>query len=276
MKPMTQHLLKVLLFLYSGSALGQGYLSVSGIAALTQNQLKSVSYKDGFGLALAWLSNERKFNDRWDWQLGAHFDWSFHGTRTFNVALNTPVPDNGLLTVDNQSAAIYAMFQLCRNEGWIRPYWTLAAGPREYNTSQVIKADNPLSNPDFESETTTNRVVYTGRMHVGLGFGGLIHLNENVIVDLGLLYSYGGVGAVQPLKKVQQDGNRMIYDHVQSSTDILLVRVGFRFSLNLESINPGYLYSPSDHTYQSNYPAPTRAPKQRLQTKPGTVPPASR
>ena len=152
----------------------------------------------------------------------------------------------------------------------VTPYVDLLFGHRNYSTNTYIAANNPELNPDYETTTIKNRIVFTQRMHYGAGVGVNYKLNENVSIESSIAYTFGDAGAVMPLKDVTQNpgGNEVYFDYTKNvKTDILLINAGFQFQLWKR-----YRTSTPRST-QPNTPTNTRYKDPPTQTSPKTSDP---
>lgn len=252
MKPLLLSTL-LLFFLVNGKAqtfkAERGTLSFGLHLACPQNDFRETEYDDGWGFNWSYLSRGYPYKSPLNVQFGARMDFAAMQRKSFNVALATPVPDNGEYEVRNN---MYGLFAVARinfdNASPVTPYLDLLVGHRNYGTHSTTTANNPDLNPDYESVSYQNRVVHTKRPHYGAGAGLLYKLSQNTYFEAGATFTFGGEGAVMPLKDVTQasGSNEVQFNYTTSATDILLINAGFRFQLYKKyRVRPPQVTSPS-------------------------------
>ncbi len=249
---------------YAQTSVNRGNLGIGLHAACPQSELKDIEYDEGIGLNLSYLSRRFPYKSQNNFQLGVRMDFANMQSKSFDVALATPVPDDGTLKVHNN---MYGLFLEGRvNFGLDRkviPYASLLFGHRNYSTNNTLTANNPELNPDLESVTYDNRIVHTQRMHYGGSVGLSYRMSDNVSLESSVTYTFGDIGAAQPLKDVTQStgGNEVYYNYSTVKTDILLINLGVRFELfkhynrpiNAETTSP----EPRNTRYRDTSPAPS-------------------
>jgi opacity protein-like surface antigen len=246
------------------TSVSRGNLGFGLHAACPQNELKEIKYDEGIGINMSYLSRKFPYKSEKNFQIGVRMDFANMQSKSFDVELATPVPDDGVLKVHNN---MYGLFLEGRFNYGIHdkvvPFASLLVGHRNYSTNNTITSNNPELNPDIEGVSYNNRIVHTQRFHYGGSIGVSYKLNEKVSFDAGATYTIGEVGAVLPLKDVVQSngGNEIYYHHTQAQTDILLINLGVRIELfkhyrqryNSETTNP----EPSNKRYRDVSPAPS-------------------
>jgi len=275
------HILFVALFLICiASTNAQSYWTFGGHGAFPQNELKKSGYDNGGGVHLGIMGRMRPATSTgiYNFQWGVFTDASWLSHKNFGVMINTPVPDNGKVRINNYSLSFYGVLRNAWDFDKYMLYADFVFGPRGYFTNQTITAENPNLNPDYESLTTNRDVVHTTRFQKGIAAGFLYKLSPHVYADFGFTYAMGPKGLVQPLKDVFQEGNEIRYKPKRADTDILLIRAGFVFKIQLNSSGPSN-YSP---TPQQNNNTKTRttsprpsspAPvKKKIEIKPNSKP----
>ncbi len=262
----------------------QSYWAIGAHGAFPQNNLKKTGYSNGGGIHFSAMNKLRPINKVgiYNYQFGLFSDFSWLGHRNFGVMINTPVPDNGKVRINNTSASIYSVLRNAWDFDKYMLYADLVFGFRSYYTQQTITAENPELNPDYQSVTTYNDVVFNNRFHKGIAGGFLYRLNPNLYADFGFTYSLGAKGLVQPLKDIYQEGNELRYKPTSSNTDILLIKAGivFKFNNNGSSGNgqPSSNYGQDDYNTNTRTrttttgPRPTPAPKKQIEIKPNSDP----
>lgn len=258
----------------------RGTLGIGLHLACPQGELRDIEYDDGWGLNLSYLTRGYPYQSPINVQFGARMDFAAMNHKDFTVDINTPVPDDANMEVRNNMYGLLALGRM--NFGYnqkVTPYVDFLAGHRNYGTHNTITANNPELNPDYESISYTNRVVFTKRFHYGMGIGATYELTENVLLEAGATYTVGGVGAAMPLPDVNQanGSNEVIYEYSEVRTDILLINTGFRFKLykHYRTYNPSETTpsTPTDRRYKDTQPPPrTSDPviKDRPSKKPTT------
>ena len=204
-------------------------LALHAFVACPQNDFDATGYDHGGGMGISYLSKHFEFVP-FSFQYGARMDFAGMKSKTFDVALATTVPDNGELKVKNSMYGTFLEGRFNLKKEYVRPYFSVLVGHRSYSTSNTITANNPELNPDTESVSYDDRVVYTNRFHAGGSLGVSYVIDKRWQVDAGATYTWGGSGTVQPLKDVYQlpGKNEVVYDYTTSRTDILLIQAGFR------------------------------------------------
>lgn len=249
----------------------KGSIGLGFNVACPQSELKDIEYDDGFEFNMTYLSRKFPYQSEINVQLGARMDFGGMGKKEFEVDLATPVPDKGNYQINNRTYALMAVGRI--NFGYdkkVTPYVDLLFGHRNYSTNTYITADNPALNPDYETTTVNNRIVFTKRMHYGAGVGVNYKLNENVSIESSIAYTFGDAGAVMPLKDVTQNpgGNEVYFNYTENvRTDILLINAGFQFQLWKR-----YRTNAPTNT-QPNTPTNTRYKDPPTQTSPKTSDP---
>lgn len=248
-------ILFVALFIISSvNTNAQSYWTFGGHGAFPQNELKKAGYDNGGGIHLGIMGRMRPATSTgiYNFQWGVFSDVSWLGHKDFGVMINTPVPDNAKVRINNYSLSFYGVLRNAWDFDKYMIYGDLIFGPRGYFTKQTITAENPNLNPDYESVTTYDDVVYTTRFQRGIAAGFLYKLHPNVYADFGFTYATGPKGLVQPLKDVFQEGNEIRYNPMRSETDILLIRAGFVFKIQINSSGYNYNSEPNYDNYNSN------------------------
>jgi hypothetical protein len=212
----------------------RGTLSFGLHMACPQNDFRDTEYDDGWGFNWSYLSRGYPYKSPLNVQFGARMDFAAMRSKSFDVELATPVPDNGTYAVRNNMYGLFAVARInLDNRTPVTPYVDLLVGHRNYGTHSTTTANNPDLNPDYESVSYQNRVVHTKRLHYGAGAGLLYKLGRSTYFEAGATFTFGGEGAVMPLKDVTQaaGSNEVAFNYTTSATDILLINAGFRFQL---------------------------------------------
>ena len=270
---------------YTNAQDQRGSLGLGLFKACPQNGLEAINYDDGWGFKLTYLSRDIGLGDAWNLQFGAHMDISSMDSREFEpVTLNTPVADLGNLKVKNSMLGLFGVARLSYGQGSVRPFVEGLIGERSFNTKQIITAQSPGLNPEYESQTIFDQVVYTDRFHYGGSIGVSYQMNRSIIFETSITYTEGTVGAVMPLQDIYQQGQVLRYPHKLSETDMLLINAGIRFQFYKRTYTPRPPSYPSstptktktiDRTEDSNPPPPPpppKTPKKKLEVKPDTKP----
>lgn len=216
----------------------KGSIGIGLHLACPQNQLSDVGYNDGFGLHLSYLSQKYPYRARLNYQIGVQLDWGNMGNKSFNnIALDDPnIVGEATIDVNNKmfGSFIAGRINYGNDNSKIVPYINLLVGYRNFNTRQLLSLNNPADNPDYQTDTTTNRIVFTQRFHIGGGFGVSYRINRSISLEGYANYTFGQAGAVLPIKNITRpnEGNEISYtDYKVSHTDMLLLSVGIRFHL---------------------------------------------
>ena len=255
-KPYQIQILFIAFFIFSTLQVqGQSYWSLGGHGAFPQNELKSVGYDNGGGFHLSIMTKLRPFTKTgiYNYQWGVFSDVSWLDHRNFGVMINTPVPDNGKVRINNYSLSFYGVLRNSWDFDKNMLYADFVFGPRGYFTKQTISAENPKLNPDYEPVTTYDDVVYATRFQTGVAAGFLYKLSPNVYSDFGFTYAMGPKGLVQPLNDIGQEGNEIRYNPLRSETDILLIRAGIVFKIQVNSSGNSGSYNYNTSPNQDNY-----------------------
>ena len=209
-----------------------GTLSFGYFRAIPMNNLCDIDYDQGNGFKIGFMSRQFDMTSAVKFNWGLRMDIASMDKREFDaIPINTPVPDMGDLTVRNSMYGFFGLARLSFGSGAVQPYAEFLLGHRNLHTKQVITAQNPNLNPEYEAETYYNRVVWTKRFSYGGSVGVSYRLSPGFSLETSVTYTEGGVGAVMPLKDVSQNEVYMNYPHQQSETDMLLINVGIRFRL---------------------------------------------
>lgn len=258
----------------------RGSIGIGLHLACPQSELKDINYDAGFGLNLSYLTREYPYKSKVNFQLGARMDFANMGSKNFDsIAIEQPVDGPTIIGDANVKAGnrMYGLFALTRinfgtQQDKLVPYIDLLAGHRNYNTHQTISLNRPEENPDYESSTITEKVVYTKRFHYGAGIGIKYNANESISFDAGITYTFGETGAALPLDRITRSAGGDEIDYTKYSsvkTDMLLINAGIRINLykrytNSRNTNTGTTPSPSNTRYKdptnSNTPTKTNNP----------------
>lgn len=216
----------------------KGSLGIGFHVACPQSELQDIEYDEGVGLHLSYLSRRYPYKSKINYQLGVQLDFANMRSKQFSdIELEDPnIIGDATIDVTNK---MYGGFLLGRiNYGTerdkITPYVNLLIGHRNYNTSQLLSLDEPSQNPDYQTDTFTNKVVFTKRFHYGVGAGINYRLNRSLSVEAGATYTIGETGAVLPLKNITRPSEENEIDYTQHRsvrTDMLLIHVNLRLHL---------------------------------------------
>ena len=261
----------------------RGSLGFGYFRACPQNGLKDINYDDGHGMSISYMSRKWPVGSWAHFQYGGRMDFASMDKREYDpVLLNTPTEDYGDVKVSNSMYGTFALARFSFGNGRVQPYAEALIGHRTFNTQQQIQAQNPDFNPQFESLTVYDKVVYTNRFHYGGSLGVTYQLNKYIILEAGVTYTEGGEGAVMPLDDIYQEGPVLRYPHVFSETDMLLINGGIRFQFYKIQRRPSSGSSPSstpkkytDPPQEDNPPPPPPPPpieKRKLEPKKDTKP----
>ena len=254
---------------------GLGYYRVC-----PQDGLKSVNYDDGHGMHFTYLSRKYPFSGM-SFQYGARLDFASMNHRDFEpILLDVPTEDFGDLQVRNSMSGLFGLARLNFGEQKFQPFIQGQLGNRTFNTKQIISAQNPELNQQFESVSESDRVVYTSRFHYGGAAGFTYQLNRSIILESSVTYTFGETGAVMPLCDIYQTGPVLNYPHVFSNTDMLLINAGIRFQFYKQERKPRSSTSPSSPSTpkntklreDTNPPPPPPIEKRKLEPKKNTKP----
>ncbi len=278
-------ILTVILSLFTTAILAQtqaktpkGSIGIGLHIACPQSELKDIDYDPGFGLNLSYLTREYPYKSKVNFQVGARMDFANMQSKTFDsVAVAQPADGTPIVGYANVKASnrMYGFFGLVRlnfgtQEDKFVPYIDLLAGHRSYNTYQNISLHKPEENPDYESITLTDKVVYTNRFHYGAGVGIRYNLNSSISLDAGFTYTFGKTGAALPLNNITRSVGGDEIDYTQYSnvkTDMLLINAGIRINLfkrytHKKSYTPSTTTTPipTNTRYKDTTPAKTSEP----------------
>lgn len=271
--------------LYLNAQDQSGSLGLGFFKACPQNGLEEINYDDGWGFKMSYLSRDIDLGDALNLQFGGRMDISSMDSRSFEpVTLNTPVADLGNLKVKNSMFGMFGLARLSYGQGAVRPFVEGLAGGRSFNTQQIITAQSPGLNPEYESQSITDKVVYTSRFHYGGSIGVSYQVSRSILFESSITYTEGGIGAIMPLQDIYQQDQILKYPHKVSETDMLLINAGIRFQFHKRTPTPRPPSYPSstptrtktiDKTEDSNPPPPPpppKVPKKKLEVKPDTKP----
>lgn len=257
-------LLIATLFMLSllASAQPNGGLHMGFFGAFPQNELKDAKYDNGYGFQMGLYTKPfsmGNLNSPLSFQLGMRMDFADMKDKEFNVILSTPVPDNGALLVQNTMYGFFGVVRMSYAPGRVMPYADFLVGHRNYHTKQSISALNPDLNPDYESTSYSNKVVWTKKPHIGFGAGLMYKINDNLNLDLGATYTMGNQGFVMPLQDVVQEENEVFYNYKTVNTDILLIKASLIIRLKRErTYNPNPESTPNPTSGSTRTRTPTR------------------
>lgn len=215
----------------------KGSIGISTHIACPQNEIEEINYDEGFGIGFSYLSRKYPYKSKVNFQLGAYMDFSNMQSKKFE---DIELADPGILGLSTikVSNKMFGLFGVGRiNFGLNQkatPYVNVLVGQRSFNTLQNLSLDQPGDNPDYITDTTTNKIVYTQRFHYGGGIGLNYAINDNLSLDAGVTYTIGETGAILPLSNVTRlnEGNEIDYnDYTSVRTDMLLINVGLRIHL---------------------------------------------
>jgi hypothetical protein len=221
-----------------GTKVNKGSIGLGFHLACPQSELKDIKYDDGFGINLSYLTRKYPYKSMVNFQLGVQLDFANMQSKTFkDIELSDPdIKGFGTNKAINN---MYGTFGVARinfgtDDDKVVPYINLLAGHRNYSTRQHFSLDNPAANPEYQSDTTTMRVVHTNRFHYGAGVGVNYRINEYFSLESSVTYTIGGTGAALPLKNITKaEGSSTVdYSNYKSvRTDMLLINVGLRIHL---------------------------------------------
>ena len=222
----------------NSALVSKGSLGVGFHIACPQNDFYDINYDEGFGLNLSYLSRKYPFKSKLNFQIGLQMDFANMQSKDFKeIELADPgIIGNATIQVSNK---MYGGFLVGRinfgnDDDKVVPYINLLAGHRNFNTTQYISLDRPSENPNIESDSLTNKVVFTKRPHFGGGIGLNYRVNNSLSLEVGATFTFGQEGAVLPLQNVtrRNNGNEIQYrNYLRSETDMLLINVGIRLHL---------------------------------------------
>lgn len=210
--------------------------------ACPQSELKDINYDDGFGLNLSYLSRGYPYKSKLNFQMGARMDFASMQSRTFDsIAIKQPASGTAIIGDANVKASnrMYGFFGLVRlnwgtQDNKFVPYVDIIAGHRNYNTYQYVSLNEPKYNPEYESSTLTNKVVYTKRFHYGGSLGLNYRVSPTFSLETSVTYTIGERGAALPLGDIErlEGSNEINYANFQRvKTDMLLINAGIRIHL---------------------------------------------
>ncbi|MBR9917956.1 hypothetical protein GYB29_09810 [bacterium] len=215
-----------------------GSLGIGFFKACPMNEFEEIGYDEGFGMNLSFMSKRFSLSPAVHFNWGLRMDFASMDNRDFEaVPINTPVPDMGDMAVHNSMYGFFGTGRLSFGTGRFTPYAEALIGHRNFNTKQVITAQNPGLNPEYEAATTYNKVVYTKRFHYGGSLGVTYKIGSGFYLESAITYTEGHTGAVMPLKDIEQNEAMMNYNYSISPTDMLLINVGVRFRLGSSKSN---------------------------------------
>ncbi len=228
-------LLSIPLVSLGQTKVNRGSLGIGIHAACPQSDLKTIEYDDGWGFNFSYLSRKFPYQEPINFQIGARMDFGNMQSKTFDVELATPTPDDGEMRVKNNMYGLFLVGRININDNnKVTPFANVLIGHRNYSTGSTITANNPQLNPDYESVAYNNRIIFTKRFHYGVSLGVSYKANDNISLESSITYTIGDKGAVQPLADVTQEvgRNEVHYDYkTAKKTDMLLINLGVRFEL---------------------------------------------
>lgn len=250
--------------------------------ACPQNEFKDSGYSDGFGWNLSYVSKHYSLSDQMRFQWGSRMDFAGMDSKEFGeVPLNVPVADDGILRVKNSMFGWFGIGRFSYPVNRFTPYCDALIGFRTFNTQQQLTAKNPSYNPDYESVSYVDQVVFTSRFSYGGSLGVLFKLNRTFSLESSVTYTWGNRGAIMPLDDIYRDGDILRYPHTFSHTDMLLIQGGINIQLfKYERTSTGSSGSSYDSggRRESSSPPPSDSgssdppPKNPLQVKPPSKP----
>ncbi|MEJ6787290.1 MAG: hypothetical protein QNL19_07700 [Bacteroidota bacterium] len=276
-------ILTIILTLFTSSILAQtqakiprGSIGIGLHVACPQSELKDIDYDPGFGINFSYLTRGYPYKSKVNFQVGARMDFANMQSRTFDsIAVAQPADGPAIVGDANVKASnrMYGFFGLVRlnwgtQDDKFVPYLDLLAGHRNYNTYQNISLNEPEDNLDYESNTLTDKVVYTQRFHYGAGIGTKYNLNSSISLDAGITYTFGERGAALPLDNItrSEGGDEIDYTNYGTiKTDMLLINAGIRINLfkiytHKKSYTPSTTTTPTNTRYKDTTPTKTSDP----------------
>lgn len=198
-----------------------------------RNEIKSV--QDGFigihftaekpkvadsfsaGFNIQFMSGNRLNTNHWGLYGGFDFGMQFFGKgKTSGVILNNTNQDSGFTKLRSSALDFLGRMHLEYAKYPVIPYFNIAAGPRLYNTSQVVGSYTPLQNT--ESNTTSNSVHTSVSMMYGFGAG--LRFRISPVVSFDVRYErFAGT----PVKKVNMNESQFN---------------GLQYDLKIEKVKP--------------------------------------
>jgi hypothetical protein len=191
------------------------------------------SFSSGFNVQL--MSGNRLKSSHWGLYAGFDFGMQFFGKgKTSGVILNNTNQDSGFTKLRSSAVDLLGRAHFEYAKYPVIPYFNLAAGPRLYNTSQVVGSYTPLQNT--ESNTTSNSVHTSVSMMYGFGAG--LRIRVSPVVSFDIRYErFAGT----PVKKVNMNESQFN---------------GLQYDLKIEKIKPqneqikfGLLFDISERDY---------------------------
>ena len=275
--------LTIILTLFTTSILAQtqakaprGSIGIGLHVACPQSELKDIDYDPGFGINFSYLTRGYPYKSKVNFQVGARMDFANMQSRNFDsIAIAQPADGPAVIGDANVKASnrMYGFFGLVRlnwgtQDDKFVPYLDLLAGHRNYNTYQNISLNEPEDNLDYESNTLTDKVVYTQRFHYGAGIGTKYNLNSSISLDAGITYTFGERGAALPLDNItrSEGGDEIDYTNYGTiKTDMLLINAGIRINLfkiytHKKSYTPSTTTTPTNTRYKDTTPTKTSNP----------------
>jgi hypothetical protein len=196
------------------------------------NDLCDIGYDQGNGFKVTFLSRGFPMGNRMSFNWGLRMDFAAMDHRDFQaVEINTPVPDMGDIQVRNSMYGFFGLGRFNFGTGRLSPFAEVLVGHRNLNTRQIITAQNPDLNPEYEPSTTYDKVVFTKRFHYGGSLGIQYKIGSSFFLESSVTYTEGGTGFAMPLMDVSQNEAMMNYPYSRTETDMLLINVGIRFRL---------------------------------------------
>ena len=244
------------------------------------NEFADSNYNDGGGFSFEIHSNDllRKtpLNNKIGLQLGGFLDFAFAGHRKFDIVLNTPNSDPGILKASNSHIGLLADARLLFNpNGKLIPYVSAFAGPRFFITSEEISAKGNLWG--FE-ESTSNNIRTGSTFHYGFSLGAMYALTKGVYLDGRVWYSKGTATNWVYLPHVHLVDGLPNYTNTRfSETDLMGFKLGFIFkptwtNSNTSSGSSTKESTPSPRNRNSNIIRNSPRKKQPLTPKPTPKP----
>lgn len=272
-------LIPILSFAQNSAEVSRGSLGIGLHLACPQSELQDISYDNGFGLNLSYLSRKYPYKSFVNFQAGARMDFANMQSRSFD-SIQVIIGEDGEIAAGGATVfsknRMYGLFAFGRvnfgnDDSKIVPYVDLLAGHRNYTTYQILSLNEPELNPSAESQAITQRIVHTNRFHYGGSIGLNYRVSPALSLESSITYTIGESGAALPLSDIQREEgrNEIDYSNYKSvKTDMLLINAGIRIHL-FKSYTHGTTpttgttpNSPSNTRYRDTDPVDTTPTRQ--------------
>lgn len=222
-------------------------------------QFNAGNYREALGVDFEFFSNNLLRHavnpNKLDFRIGGGMEIQAAGREKFDVTLNTPNSDAGVLSLNNDHFGFLAIGRFTfRGEQKFTPYADIFGGARIISSYEMLRPKKNVSG--YENETRKT-LFDRGALHYGLSLGAIYQFNSIVGLDMRLTYSKGSNAPFVDLSSAYQEGNTARYTIRNTQTDLFLFRVGVIFRIHeWHSSSDEYDSSPNPVRPYSNSPAP--------------------